>query len=250
MADSRTAADKIESARIRAWAQRHGWPELGAAGRIPRAARDAWARRGGDDGQDPGPDDTDEPGDTDDLEDAGGADLEPPGSLEDARARAGLDPDAAHLGSWGRRRGGITAAARRQEQDTTPVKVTAAVKKDMAGKLAFWLSIPAEPWIRVDPYCGKAYADSFDQIALKATPLMCQSPAVVRWFAKSTNFVLVTELLMACRPVGEAMIAHHVTKRITLDRQGQALAQANAGIDFGPYSRRAPNPDAKAPVAA
>ncbi len=128
--------------------------------------------------------------------------------------------------------------------------MTAAVRRDIAGKMAFWLSIPAEPWLRIDPYCGGTYADQVEQIALKATPLMCQSPAVVAWFAKSTTFVQVTELLMACRPVAEAFIAHHITRRIVLDQEGQAAPLPASGIDFGPYSARKPNPAAAPPVAA
>lgn len=237
MADTRTAADKVEAAEARAWAQENGWPELGPSGRIPRAARQAWQAwrdRGGadDDGE---------------LEQDGGGELEqdggelgPPASLEEARERAGLDPDAAHLRGRGRR-----AAAVAKKEDA-PIRVTAAVRRDMTGKLAFWLSIPAEPWVRIDPYCGGAYADQIDQIALKAVPLMCQSPAVVRWFAKSTTFIQVTELMMACRPVAEAVIAHHITRRITLDQQGQAAEQPASGMDFGPYSARRPNPAAQA----
>jgi hypothetical protein len=232
VADTRTAADKVEAGRIRVWAQLNGWPQLGPSGRIPRAARAAWHDRGaGDD--DPGPDPDDDPGD------GPGGELVPPASLEEARERAGLDPDAAHLRGRGRRDG---TPARKED---APVRVTAAVRRDIAGKLAFWLSIPAEPWIRIDPYCGGAYADQLDQIALKAAPLICQSPDLVRWFAKSSTFIMVTELGIACRPVVEAAIAHHVTKRIVLDQQGQAAEQPNAGIDFGPYSARKPNPAAR-----
>src|SRR5579859_3441074 len=100
MPDTRTAADKLEAAQIRAWAQDHGWPELGPSGRIPAAARAAWADRdpAGDDDPDPaGDDDGQDPG-------AGDDELGPPASLDEARARAGLDPDAAHLRGRGRRR--------------------------------------------------------------------------------------------------------------------------------------------------
>ena len=231
MADTRTAADKVEAAQIRTWAQRHGWPELGMSGRIPAAARTAWSQR------DPADDDLD----LDLPDDDDGGQLGAPASLDEARARAGLDPDAAHLRGRGRRR-----PDRAAPEDKPPVKVTAAVRRDIAGKMAFWLSIPAEPWIRIDPYCGQAYADSIDQIALKAAPVMCLSPDVVRWFAKSSTFLMVTELMMACRPPVEAIIAHHITRRITLDEKGTAIEQPNAGVDFGPYARRQPNPEARA----
>lgn len=233
MTDARTAADKVEAAEIRAWAIGHGWPDLGPSGRIPRAARTAWTERGDD--PDPGPDD-DDPGEA-------GDELGPPASLAEARERAGLDPEAAHLRGRGRR------AAAVAKKDDAPIKVTAAVRRDITGKLAFWLSLPAEPWMRIDPYCGDAYAQQVDQIALKVTPLICQSPDMVRWLSKSSTFIMWTELGMACRPVAEAVIAHHITKRIVLDRQGQAAEQPNAGIDFGPYSARKRNPAAP-PVAA
>jgi hypothetical protein len=238
MADTRTAADKVEAAQIRDWARDNGWPELGGSGRIPAAARQAWHDRVVEDGQDPPPAvggylPDDDPG-------PGPGPPGPPASLDEARQRAGLDPDAAHLRGRGRR-----AAPAAKDKDE-PVKVTPAVRRDVTGKLAFWLSIPAEPWLRVDPYCGKAYADSFDQIAVRAAPLICQSPAMVRWFAKSSTFILWTELGIACRPVAEAIIAHHVTRRITLDSNGGAVEQKNAGVDFSAYSARRPNPAAAA----
>jgi hypothetical protein len=240
VADTRTAADKVEAAQIRAWAQRNGWPELGTSGRIPAAARAAWHDRGEDlEDQDPGDPDEDQ------EQDPGGGDgqeLTPPASLDEARARAGLDPDAAHLRGRGRRR----PPAGGSDPKPPPVKITPAVRRDIAGKLAFWLSIPAEPWYRIDPYCGAAYAQQIDQIAIKAAPLICQSPDLVRWFRKSSTFIMWTELGMACRPVAEAVIAHHITKRITLNSEGQAVEQPDAGMDFGPYSGRQPNPAAQA----
>jgi hypothetical protein len=161
-----------------------------------------------------------------------GDDLAPPVSLDEARERAGRDPEPAHLN----RRKTRTA---REPKVKEPVKVTAAVRSDITGKLAFWLSIPAEPWLRVDPYCGGVYADQVDQIAVKMSPLICQSPDLVRWFSKSTTFILWTELGIAVRPVVEAIIAHHVTKRIALDEQGQAFEQ-QGGVDFSAYSARQP----------
>src|ERR1700677_1444675 len=125
------------------------------------------------------------------------------------------------------------------KDDQPPIKITKAVQADITGKLAFWLSIPAEPWLRVDPYCGGAYSDQVDEIAVKMAPLICQSPDLVRWFSKSTTFIMWTELGIAVRPVVEAIIAHHVTKRIALDAQGQAFEQ-QGGADFSAYAARQP----------
>ena len=242
----------MQAAEIRAWARDNGWPDLPAQGKLPVTVREAWdAAQGTDDGpawsQEPDGLDLsglDETGLDDDLADddtvfEGTAEgmLPPPANLDEARQRAGKQPGSAHL-IRGRKRGN-----REPKPDQPPVKVTAAVRRDIEGKVAFWLLIPAEPWMRVDPYCGKAYADSIEDIAVKMTPLLCQSPAIVRWFGKSTTFIQVTELAMACRPVAEAIIAHHVTKRITLDSLGRPVEVENGGMDFSAYARQ-PNPAA------
>lgn len=233
MPDSRSAADKAEAARIRPWARVHGWPELKDTGRIPAAIRRAWTDRdpAEDDGQ---YDDPDPPGPDGDPGDGWWA----PASLEEARERGGLDPDAAHLRGRGRR------GAEQGRDEDAPIRITRAVQRDITGKMAFLLALPAEPWRRVDPYCGKAYADQVDQVALKVTPLICRSPDMVRWLTKSSTFIMWVELGMACRPVIEAAIAHHVTKRITLDSNGGVVEQAASGVDFSAYASRRPNPAA------
>jgi hypothetical protein len=250
--DTRGPADRVESATIRAWARDNGWPDLKDRGAIPAAVRDAFeadhggALEGAGDDDDDGVSVMDESGLDDDTGFSGGEPVPhtagpagelppPPASLDEARERVGRDPEAAHLVQ---RRGRSARGKPRQDKpaEQAPVKVTRAVRDDITGKLAFWLSIPAEPWMRVDPYCGGAYADQIDQIALKAAPLICQSPDLVRWFSKSSTFIMWTELGIACRPVVEAVIAHHVTKRIALDSEGNAHEQQGGGIDFSAYS--------------
>jgi hypothetical protein len=247
MSDTRTAASRVQSAEIRAWAADNGWPELkGGRGRIPAEAIDAFGVAHGE------PVDV-EPDvsamDETDLDDEDGADpagqpaedesaSAPPADLDEARQRVGRDPEPAHLvRGRGRGRAPRTARPKAAEPD---IKVTRAVRDDITGKLAFWLSIPAEPWLRVDPYCGQAYADQVDEIAVKMAPLICLSPDMVRWFAKSSTFIMWTELGIAVRPVVEAIIAHHVTKRIALDSNGEAVEVAGGGVDFSAYSARQP----------
>jgi hypothetical protein len=248
MSDTRTAASRVQSAEIRAWAADNGWPELkGGRGRIPAEAIDAFGVAHGE------PVDV-EPDvsamDETDLDGEDGADpagqpaedesaSAPPADLDEARRRVGRDPEPAHL-VRGRGRG-RKPASRTPKQPTEPdIKVTKAVRDDITGKLAFWLSIPAEPWLRVDPYCGQAYAGQVDEIAVKMAPLVCLSPDMVRWFAKSSTFIMWTELGIAVRPVVEAIIAHHVTKRIVLDSNGEAVEVAGGGVDFSAYSARQP----------
>jgi hypothetical protein len=251
-ADTRTAASRVQSAEIRAWAADNGWPELkGGRGRIPAEAIDAFGLAHGEPVEEEpdvsAMDETDLDGEipfsdqaladyAEDLEAQGAA---PPADLDEARRRVGRDPEPAHL-VRGRGRG-RKPASRTPKQPTEPdIKVTEAVRDDITGKLAFWLSIPAEPWLRVDPYCGQAYADQVDEIALKMAPLICLSPDMVRWFAKSSTFIMWTELGIAVRPVVEAIIAHHVTKRIVLDSNGEAVEVAGGGVDFSAYSARQP----------
>jgi hypothetical protein len=268
VADSRSPRDRVQAAEIRAWARDNGWPALPARGKLPAATRQAFlAARGHNSVPGGGDDDDDDDGysgvaesdfddqdddeagellDDEDLEDAAEA-QPPPADLDEARARAGRQPASAHL-IRGRGRGKTARDAKPKEP---PPKVTTAQRRDIEGKVAFWLLIPAEPWRRVDPYCGQAYADAISDIAVKATPLLCQSPAIVRWFAKSTTFIQVTELAMACRPAAEAIIAHHVTKRIQLDGEGEIIRDKDTGqpvpaggMDFSAYSARQPNPAA------
>jgi hypothetical protein len=249
MSDTRTAASRVQSAEIRAWAADNGWPELkGGRGRIPAEAVDAFGVAHGEPVEEEpdvsamDEDDLDDPGFSDEevvaAQEAFAEGMAPPADLDEARQRVGRDPEPAHL-VRGRGRGRKPAS--RAPKVTEPdIKVTKAVRDDITGKLAFWLSIPAEPWLRVDPYCGQAYADQVDEIAVKMAPLICLSPDMVRWFAKSSTFIMWTELGIAVRPVVEAIIAHHVTKRIVLDSNGEAVEVAGGGVDFSAYSARQP----------
>jgi hypothetical protein len=249
--DARRAAT-IGNADMRAWARDNGWPDLSSRGRIPPEVRAAFQDEHG------APVDLDE----DDLsaldesgldEDMGYiqviglADEAPPATLEEARERAGRDPEPGHLTGTTRRRGQRKPRSPANEQPAP--KVTKAIRDDITGKVAFWLMLPAEPWMRVDPYCGGAYADSIDQIAVKLAPILCLSPQVVQWFTKSSVFFMWTELLMACRPVAEAVIAHHVTRRITIDSQGEPVENPRGGMDFSAYSSRQPAPAAASAAA-
>jgi hypothetical protein len=244
--DARRAAT-IGNADMRAWARDNGWPDLGGRGRIPPEVRAAFEDEHG------APVDVDE--DLSSMDESGLDDdpafyeaaEAPPATLEEARERAGRDPEPAHLTGTTHRRG--QRKPRQPANDQPAPKVTKAVRDDITGKVAFWLMLPAEPWMRVDPYCGGAYADSIDQIAVKLAPILCLSPQVVTWFTKSSVFFMWTELLMACRPVAEAVIAHHVTRRITIDSQGEPVENPRGGMDFSAYSSRQPAPAAASAAA-
>jgi hypothetical protein len=100
------------------------------------------------------------------------------------------------------------------KQDKPRIHVTPRIRKDIEGKLAFWLSLPAQALMPLDPICYGAMAENAGDIAVALTPIICQSPEIVEWLTKSGNFKLWADLAMACWPVLQVMIAHHVMKTI------------------------------------
>jgi len=110
----------------------------------------------------------------------------------------------------------------------TVVKVTAAVRRDVEGKLAFAIGLTGQLIMMADPICGQAYLENGDNIARKLTPLMCQSPEVVRWFTKSGTFILWVDFMVALWPVLTVVFAHHVAKtagaNVSPNGQGESAA--------------------------
>jgi hypothetical protein len=228
----RTQADRQRSADIRDWAGANGL-QITERGRIPAAVVAAYDAAmtvpADDDG--PGPDwsaaagavplDLDGPEPEDLLEDPPGAAAgpgiapEPPGppppaSLDDARTRlAGRGP---RVPPWAGGRGGGGS----QRPAAAPVKITPALSKDITGKLALFLAIPAATWAAVDPACGGAFSENLDTITAKAVPLILQSPEAVRWFTQGGKYLLWLDLLIALQPVAQTAYRHHLAGTITV----------------------------------
>lgn len=226
---------RVRNREIRDWGRAHGWEGLDDRGRIPDDLRQAFeaARPGAV---------TDvgvtiiEPPDADESPPGPppGNIQPPPANLEEARDRAARLPASAHL-----RRGKGRRDAKPASQPEPDIKITPKVIGDIEGKLAFWLGLTAEPWAVADPYCGKAYADQVPEIARRLAPIICQSPDLVRWFSKSSTFILWTELGIAVRPVATAVVKHHVTKTVKLDDKGkEVVVPAGGGVDFSAYASR------------
>src|SRR5277367_4257167 len=101
MADQRRPRDRVQAAEMRAWAKDNGWPDLGTAGRLPPEVRPAFEEAHG------APVETDEDVSAIDESDLDPYEPEPenepsdwpapPADLDEARERAGRDPDARHL---------------------------------------------------------------------------------------------------------------------------------------------------------
>jgi hypothetical protein len=225
--DTRTPADRLNTAAVRAWATGNGW-DVPERGRIPKGVVAAYraAHTDSEPGED-GPD-WDAAGEAagDDPLAALEADLEdqaavvpadqegppPPASLEEARTRF---KGKAKRPSW--------ASSREPKAKSPAPKLTKAVVGDIEGKLTLLLTGPAMFWSMADPLCGGAFADNLDSIVRKAVPLICQSPEAVRWFTKGTTFLLWLDLVWALQPVAQAVHAHHVAGSVMLV-DGRAVA--------------------------
>jgi Lsr2 len=235
---SRTAADRQRAAQIRDWAAAEGLT-VARQGRLPRsveAAYDAATAAGDGDGG-PGPDwgaagaadpldldapDEDFPGGVPPGEDAAaeppspgpapapGPAPPPPASLDDARER--LAGRAPRVPPWAGSRGGGGA----QRPAAAPVKITPALARDIEGKLALLVAVPAAVWETADPVCGGAFAANLDNAVRKAVPLICQSPAAVRMFTTGGQWLLWLDLIMALSGTGQAIYAHHVAHTVTV----------------------------------
>lgn len=115
-----------------------------------------------------------------------------------------------------------------------PPPVTRAVLRDVSGKSLFWLLMGIELWGIADPYCAQVAADAAPKIAVKAAPVLCGSPQIVQFFTRATTFMKWTELGMACKPVVVAVIAHHVTRSVTVTRTAAGPVAQEA--DWSRYS--------------
>lgn len=94
------------------------------------------------------------------------------------------------------------------------VRITASVRKDIEGKLAFVFGMSGEIWGMVDPVCGMALSEHGATMAKQYTPIVCQSPQMVRALTKGGNFVLWVNAFMATLPVLQIIFAHHIAKTI------------------------------------
>jgi hypothetical protein len=110
--------------------------------------------------------------------------------------------------------------------------------------------------LRRDPYCGMVLSDNLQPIADAAVPLMCESEAVVRFFAgedgDGTSWLKIIALAAACWPVASAFTEHHITRTVEIaerlnDDGGVDLVLIRKGEPL-PVSRETPQQQPPAPV--
>lgn len=109
-------------------------------------------------------------------------------------------------------------------------RVTTGMRRDVEGKLAFAFGMLGETWALIDPPCGSTLVDIGPNMAKKYTPIICQSPEVVRWITKSGNFMRYVDAVMATWPLITIFVAHHLTKTLATElasQNGQAKLAPN-----------------------
>lgn len=108
-------------------------------------------------------------------------------------------------------------------------RVTQAIRKDVKGKVAMFLTVAGATWAGRDPVCGQtlvqAIPDQEDEdgvsagIATALTDIICDSPDVVKWFTSSGKYMKWLTLAMAVQPVLTTAFHHHVTHAISNEPQ-------------------------------
>ena len=190
------------AAEIRAWALDQGW-EIPEKGRLPEDVRHAYAVA-----QEP----PDGPGEDGDLAAAG----EPP-SFE-----ADPEPAKAPKGS-------------KASRERRP-KITDATRRDIRGKVALMLMMPAAVFARRDEVCGPVLLGQVPEIADALTEVLIDSPDVVAFFtAAGGKYMKWVALGTALEPVATIAWQHHIAHR---NSQGGGPGQSWAGETVPPDMSR------------
>lgn len=108
-------------------------------------------------------------------------------------------------------------------------KLTIAdVPKETVNDLAGFMGLIGTPVLAmlqsVDPYCGGALMQSFEDVVNATLPLMCRSQKIVDYFAgDKSDWLLWGKLGIALMPVGRAVIDHHVLRRVEVVRDEMGI---------------------------
>jgi hypothetical protein len=110
------------------------------------------------------------------------------------------------------------------------VRITAKVRKDVEGKVAFFLSMLTMGVQLRDPYCGRVLDEQSLKIAEKATPIICQSPQLVEWFTKAGGYMLWMDLALAVQPVAWMAVQHHLMHTVGDVKEGDGSEPVVSGV--------------------
>lgn len=104
----------------------------------------------------------------------------------------------------------------------TTIRVTASVRRDVEGMLAFAFGMSGQMWSMIDPLCGGTMLENGPKLAKAYTPIICQSPSAVKFITKSGKFAMYIEAAVATWPIVQTVFAHHIVKNA-----GSQLATSN-----------------------
>jgi hypothetical protein len=107
------------------------------------------------------------------------------------------------------------------------IKVTAAVRRDVEGMLAFSFGMSGQMWSMIDPICGGKMLDMGPVLAKKYTPIVCQSPSAVKFLTKSGKWALYMDAAVATWPLVQVVIAHHLARSVSVGANGQGSPAPN-----------------------
>ena len=99
-----------------------------------------------------------------------------------------------------------------------PVEVTPKMRRDIGGMLALIIMLPADLLTLADPYCGEAFNRSAPKMVKSLIPIVAQSEVAVKFLTSQSGLFMWLNFLVSCKPVLTAVIAHHITKRVHLER--------------------------------
>jgi hypothetical protein len=110
--------------------------------------------------------------------------------------------------------------------------VPAEVKDDITGLVGLVAMPILSLWTAVDPYCGAVATEVLDPGMQAALPLICRSSKIVAYFADESNdWLLWGKLAIALKPLGVAVVEHHILGRVRVIRDPQT---GLATIERGP----------------
>lgn len=129
---------------------------------------------------------------------------------EPSEDREGKDPDP----GWMREDKPKPGKGGKFRYEDVPLEI----KNDIAG-FAGMAGIPVLSFIqRIDPYCGGALAQQYEEVVKACLPLICRSEKVVKFFSGESNWVHYLALASALQPVATAVYQHHIAKTVEVVR--------------------------------
>lgn len=108
--------------------------------------------------------------------------------------------------------------SRRTENMLPPRRVIPDdVREDIAASVGLVGMAVLPPILKHDPVCGGALAESWGKVADACVPLICRSERVVSWMTGAGGLRDWLGLAIALKPVGSAIIAHHITHSVHVE---------------------------------